>query len=105
MAGIKRFITYIYAYENGTKGINAGFAKVEIRGNECRIEDTENIGMRTFHCLCTACFIRKTSRNSRLWLSRFWMYFPVPLAGIAMIIFEIEALYNHIKSFFVKEEN
>ena len=39
------------------------------------------------------------------WLSRFWMYFPVPLAGIAMIIFEIEALYNHIKSFFVKEEN
>ena len=39
------------------------------------------------------------------WLSRFWMYFPVPLAGVAMIIFEIEALYNHIKSFFVKEEN
>ena len=38
MAGIKRFITYIYAYENGTKGINAGIAKVEIRGNECRIE-------------------------------------------------------------------
>ena len=38
------------------------------------------------------------------WLSRFWMYFPVPLAGIAMIIFEIESLYNHIKSFFVKEE-
>lgn len=37
------------------------------------------------------------------WLSRFWMYFPVPLAGGAMIIFEIEALYNHIKSFFVKE--
>ena len=39
------------------------------------------------------------------WLSRFWMYFPVPLAGVAMIIFEIEAVYNHIKSFFVKEEN
>ena len=38
------------------------------------------------------------------WLSRFWMYFPVPLAGVAMIIFEIESLYNHIKSFFVKEE-
>ncbi len=33
------------------------------------------------------------------------MYFPVPLAGVAMIIFEIEAVYNHIKSFFVKEEN
>lgn len=38
------------------------------------------------------------------WLSRFWMYFPVPLAGFAMIIFELESLYNHLKSFFVKEE-
>ena len=38
------------------------------------------------------------------WLSRFWMYFPVPLAGIAMIVFELEALYNHIKSFYVEEE-
>ena len=38
------------------------------------------------------------------WLSRFWMYVPVPRAGVAMIIFEIEALYNHIKSIFVKEE-
>ena len=37
------------------------------------------------------------------WLSRFWMYFPVPLAGVAMLIFELEAVYNHIKSFFVKE--
>lgn len=37
------------------------------------------------------------------WLSRFWMYFPVPLADVAMIIFEIEAIYTHIKSFFVKE--
>ena len=37
-------------------------------------------------------------------LSRFWMYFPVPLAGGSMIIFELEALYNHIKAFFIKEE-
>lgn len=37
-------------------------------------------------------------------LSRFWMYFPVPLAGAAMIVFELEAIYNHIKSLFVKEE-
>ena len=36
-------------------------------------------------------------------VSRFWMYFPVPLAGVAMLVFEIEALYNHVKSFFVKE--
>ena len=38
-------------------------------------------------------------------VSRFWMYFPVPLAGVAMLVFEIEALYNHIKSIVVKEEN
>lgn len=37
-------------------------------------------------------------------LSKFWMYFPIPVAGVAMVIFELEALYNHIKGFFVKEE-
>ena len=37
-------------------------------------------------------------------VSRFWMYFPVPLAGVAMLIFELEAIYNHVKGFFVKEE-
>lgn len=37
-------------------------------------------------------------------VSRFWMYFPVPLAGIAMIVFEVEAIYEDIKAFFVKEE-
>lgn len=39
---------------------------------------------------------------SMTWLSRFWMYFPVCLAGIAMIVFEVEALYTHVRSFFVK---
>ena len=38
------------------------------------------------------------------WLSRFWMYFPVPVAGVAMIIFEVEALYTHIKAICLKEE-
>ena len=37
-------------------------------------------------------------------LSRFWMYFPIPVAGVAMIIFGLEAIYNHIKAFFVKED-
>lgn len=36
-------------------------------------------------------------------VSRFWMYFPVPLAGAAMFVFEIEALYNHVKHFFAEE--
>ncbi|HZK26663.1 MAG TPA: TRAP transporter small permease [Thermoclostridium sp.] len=33
-------------------------------------------------------------------LPRFWMYFPVPVAGVAMVIFELESLYNHIKTVF-----
>ena len=37
-------------------------------------------------------------------LSRFWMYFPIPVAGVAMIIFELEAVYNHIKKLFGVEE-
>lgn len=38
-------------------------------------------------------------------LSRFWMYFPVPLAGVAMVIFELEALYNHVKAIFAGKED
>lgn len=35
-------------------------------------------------------------------VSRFWMYLPVALAGFAMIVFEIEAIYNHIKCIVLK---
>lgn len=45
----------------------------------------------------------KASYVSMPWLSKFWMYFPIPLAGFAMIVFELEAVYSHIKGFFVKE--
>lgn len=37
-------------------------------------------------------------------VSKFWMYLPVPVAGVAMIIFELESLYNNIKKFFIKGE-
>ena len=37
-------------------------------------------------------------------VSRFWMYFPIPVAGVAMIVFGLEAIYNHLKVFFVKED-
>lgn len=40
--------------------------------------------------------------TSMPFLSRFWMYFPVPLAGVAMVIFELEAIYNDIKKFYEK---
>lgn len=39
------------------------------------------------------------------WLSRFWMYFPIPLAGGAMIIFELECIYTHIKAFYINDED
>lgn len=38
MAGLQRFITYIYKYEDDKKMENAGFAKVEIRSGICRME-------------------------------------------------------------------
>ena len=38
MAGIQRFVTYIYAYENGEKTSNTGYAKLEIRGSNGRME-------------------------------------------------------------------
>ena len=37
-------------------------------------------------------------------LSRFWMYLPVPLAGVAMVIFEIETIYNQLKLMILGEE-
>ena len=36
---------------------------------------------------------------SMTWLSKFWMYFPVPLAGIAMIFFELERIIIDIEHF------
>lgn len=37
-------------------------------------------------------------------LSRFWMYFPVPVAGIAMIIFEFETIVNQLRKLILEEE-
>ena len=37
-------------------------------------------------------------------LSKFWQYLPIPMAGFAMIVFEIECLVNNLKKFYVKEE-
>ena len=37
-------------------------------------------------------------------LSKFWQYLPIPVAGFAMIVFELESLERNIKKFFVKEE-
>lgn len=37
-------------------------------------------------------------------VSRFWMYFPIPVAGFAMIIFELESIFKHVESFFIKDD-
>lgn len=37
-------------------------------------------------------------------VSRVWMYLPVPVAGIAMIVFELESIYAHIKSIVLKTD-
>lgn len=46
MADYNRFVSYIYLYERGVKAMNTGFAKVESRGGQCRV----NIAMKNmFH--------------------------------------------------------
>ena len=37
MAGYRRLISYIYAYEGEEKGKNIGFAKLEARNGQCRL--------------------------------------------------------------------
>lgn len=45
----------------------------------------------------------KASYISMPWLSKFWMYAPIPLAGVFMLFFELEVIYNHIKKLCGKE--
>ena len=35
-------------------------------------------------------------------LSKFWQYLPIPVAGVGMIIFELEQVFRHIEEFFEK---
>ena len=51
MAGMKRFVTYIYAYEEEKKGSNVGFARIEIRGQDARVE----IHLRGVYAASAAC--------------------------------------------------
>lgn len=41
--------------------------------------------------------------TSLTWLSKKWMYYPIPLAGLVMIIFEIEQLINDVLNLKGKE--
>ena len=37
-------------------------------------------------------------------LSKVWQYLPVPVAGVGMIIFELEQIFLHVEQLFVKED-
>ena len=38
MSDYRRLISYLYAYEGGDKGKNMGYAKIEVRDGQCRIQ-------------------------------------------------------------------
>lgn len=38
-------------------------------------------------------------------LSKFWRYFPIPLAGVSIMIFELETVVIHIQKLFTKGEH
>ena len=60
MAGMKRFVTYIYAYEEEKKGSNVGFARIEIRGQDARIE----IQLRGVYAASAACRVYLFQRDA-----------------------------------------
>lgn len=37
-------------------------------------------------------------------LSKMWQYLPVPIAGLGMILFELEQVFLHIEDFFIKDD-
>ncbi len=57
------------------------------------------VGFR--YCLSINAHVTYTSLP---WLSKFWLYAPVPLAGIAMVLFQVEVLCQHISEYFIKKE-
>ena len=54
--------------------------------------------------VCTGPLARFAKYESIPTLSKLWMYLPVPIAGAGMIVFELEAIYQNLRSFFVKEK-
>ena len=35
-------------------------------------------------------------------LSKFWQYLPIPVAGVSMIIFELEQIFQHIEALYLE---
>lgn len=37
MKGYQRLVSYLYRYDNGVKGENVGYVRIELRGERCRV--------------------------------------------------------------------
>ena len=37
-------------------------------------------------------------------LSKFWQYLPIPVAGVGMIIFELEQIFQHIEALYLENK-
>lgn len=53
-------------------------------------------------------YAMKVGKNSMYtslpWLSKFWLYVPVPIAGAGIVLFQAEQLYRHVRILLGKEE-
>ena len=38
---------------------------------------------------------KRVTYTSLPWLSKFWQFAPVPISGIAMVLFQLEVIYKH----------
>lgn len=62
MSDYKRFISYLYCYDNGIKKNNIGFARVETRNNQCKITIHIKLLSLSNTTLETYLFYRKNNR-------------------------------------------
>lgn len=52
---------------------------------------------------CAATVGARASYVSLPWLSRFWLYAPIPIAGIAIFLFDLEVIWKHWRALLGKE--
>lgn len=70
LADYRRFVSYIYAYRNGKKEKNTGFAKVEARKRNLRISIRLEASENRETSLDAYGFIRKGEKTSGSFLGR-----------------------------------
>ena len=63
---MRRFITYIYEYEQGNRGRNTGFIRTDLRENSCRME-LQIRGVDRFKGKCPVYLTSGTDPDHCLW--------------------------------------